>query len=76
MSYERDADEALCRPIGVYEPGAGSESELHDLLSAAGDACISFYMANHVSDMGARPQPEKKLWSIGQELYLAKQKGR
>jgi hypothetical protein len=62
--------------IETTEPGDGSESELHDLLSAAGDACISFYMANHVSDMGARPQPEKKLWSIGQELYLAKQKGR
>ena len=54
---------------------AVSASGSNDLLSAAGEACIEFYMQMHVSGMRGQIEPLKKLWSIGQELYLAKRNG-
>lgn len=44
------------------------------LLNVAGDACIDFYMKTHVSVMREQTEPLKKLWSIGQELYLKKRR--
>jgi len=59
-----------------YNCAAVSASDSNDLLSAAGSACIDFYMQMHVSGMREQIEPLKKLWSIGHELYLAKRNGR
>ena len=59
-----------------YNCAAVSASCSNDLLFAAGDACIDFYMNYHISEMRRKTEPEKKIWSIGQELYIAKRNGR
>lgn len=73
--YLKHTDSCLCSEC-KNNPSGVSASDSNDLLSAAGDACIDFYMQMHVSGMREQIEPLKKLWSIGQELYLAKRNGR
>jgi hypothetical protein len=45
---------------------------MKDLLETAKKACIDYYMAHHVSQMIGKTDIEKRIWLIGQELYLKK----
>ena len=59
-----------------YNCAAVSASSSNDLLSAAASACVDIYMDIHVSEMAGKPEHLKKAWSVGQEIYADKNKGR
>lgn len=59
-----------------YKDDEVSSSDSNALLSAAASACVDIYMDIHVSEMRGKPEHLKKAWSVGQEIYIAKNKGR
>lgn len=68
----------ICDPDKVCacpEPASSSNGELSDLKAFAGKACIDFYLSLHVSQMKEQTDQAKKVWSAGQELYLATKQG-
>jgi hypothetical protein len=45
---------------------------MNELLKESSKACIDYYMATHVSQMKNKTDIEKRIWSVGQELYHAR----
>ena len=42
----------------------------------AKNACVDIYISLHVSEMKGKPEYLKKAWSVGQEVYAMRQKGK
>ena len=40
------------------------------------NACVDIYISLHVTEMKGKPEYLKKAWSIGQEVYAMRQKGK
>ncbi len=45
-------------------------TKYEDLKVISGKCCLDIYKHYHVSQMKDLPEPIKKAWSVGQELWL------
>lgn len=45
-------------------------TKYEELKAMSGKCCLSIYMHYHVSQTKDLPEPIKKAWSVGQELWV------
>jgi len=69
-----EMERALTRLADVARPSSrspGCYPPTDDLKAFAGKACIDFYLSLHVSQLKSQSEQAKKVWTAGQDLYLA-----